>query len=68
MREAKEAMEKGYIVEVQGESAEAESDSKGEPTDGNNGGELPDGGESDDYEVPHLKLVDPRERSGKVQQ
>lgn len=68
MREAKEAMEKGYIVEIEGESAKTDSNGEGEPTDGNNGGELPDGGESDDYEVPHLKLVDPRERSGKVQQ
>lgn len=70
MREAKEAMEKGYIVEIEGESAQTDSNGEGEPSnDPNaNGGERPDGGDSEDYNVPHLKLVDPRERSGKVQQ
>ena len=68
MREAKEAMEKGYIVEIEGESAEKQSNGEGEPTENANGGELPDGGDSENYKVPHLKLVDPRERSGKVQQ
>jgi hypothetical protein len=69
MREAKEAMEKGYIVEVEGDSAEQQNQGNGEPSEDNgNGTEQPDGGEADDYKVPHLKLVDPRERSGKVQQ
>ncbi len=70
MREAKEAMEKGYIVEIEGESAQTDGNGKGEPSDepNANGGEMPDGGDSEDYNVPHLKLVDPRERSGKVQQ
>lgn len=67
MREAKEAMENGYLVEVNGDSAQQESDGK-EPADEGNGGETSDGGDSEDYIVPHLKLVDPRERSGKVQQ
>ena len=68
MREAKDAMEKGYIVEIEGESAETQSSGEGKPTENANGGELPDGGDSENYKVPHLKLVDPRERSGKVQQ
>lgn len=69
MREAKEAMEKGFIVEIEGESAKTESNGNGKaPSEEGNGGELPDGGDSENYRVPHLKLVDPRERSGKVQQ
>lgn len=69
MREAKEAMENGFIVEIEGESAEAQSDGDGEATgEEGNGGERPDGGESENYNVPHLKLIDPRERNGKVQQ
>lgn len=69
MREAKEAMEKGFIVEIEGESAETQSNGDGQAQgEEGNGGELPDGGDSADYKVPHLKLVDPRERSGKAQQ
>ena len=69
MREAKEAMEQGFIVEIEGESAQSNSNGDGQAEgEQGNGGELPDGGESEDYNVPHLKLVDPRERSGKVQQ
>lgn len=69
MREAKEAMENGFIVEVEGESAKTKSNGDGEAEgDEGNGGELPDGGDSENYKVPNLKLVDPRERSGKVQQ
>lgn len=67
MREAKEAMEQGFIVEIEGESAQSNGNGQAEGEQGN-GGELPDGGESEDYNVPHLKLVDPREKSGKVQQ
>ncbi len=69
MREAKEAMEKGYIVEIGEEStgSNGEGESSSDAEEGN-GGELPDGGDSENYRVPHLKLVDPRERSGKVQQ
>lgn len=69
MREAKEAMEKGFIVEIEGETSETKSNGDGaEASEDGNGGERPDGGESENYRVPHLKLVDPRERSGKVQQ
>ena len=69
MREAKEAMENGYIVEIEGESAETQNEGNGEAaSEDGNGGERPDGGDSENYKVPHLKLVDPRERSGKVQQ
>lgn len=69
MREAKEAMENGFIVEIEGESADAQSNGDGEATgEEGNGGERPDGGESENYNVPHLKLIDPRERSGKAQQ
>lgn len=69
IREAREAMEKGYIVEIEGDSAESsgEGDSQ-ESSEEGNGTERPDGGDSENYRVPHLKLVDPRERSGKVQQ
>ncbi len=67
MREAKEAMENGFIVEIEGETAEADGKGEASGEDGN-GGERPDGGDSENYKVPHLKLVDPRERSGKVQQ
>jgi len=68
MREAKEAMEKGFIVEINGESAGVEGNGDASTSDDGNGGERPDGGDSENYRVPHLKLVDPRERSGKVQQ
>ena len=71
MREAKEAIENGYIVEIEGESAQEGStgeDTSAQGGEQGNGGELPNGGDAEDYEVPHLKLVDPRERSGKVTQ
>lgn len=70
MREAKQAMENGYIVEINGDTATEETgDISGTPNaNGKDGGQTPDGGDSNDYEVPHLKLIDPRERSGKVQQ
>jgi hypothetical protein len=51
------------------EYAKTKSNGDGEAEcDEGNGGELPDGGDSENYKVPNLKLVDPRERSGKVQQ
>lgn len=70
MRDAQQAMEQGYIVEINGDSASEESGNQnGEPNaNGKDGGSSPEGGDSTNYEVPHLKLIDPRERSGKVQQ
>lgn len=68
MREAKEAMEKGFIVEVEGESADTQGGEGEAAKENKPGGERPDGGDVDNYNVPHLKLVDPRERSGKVKQ
>lgn len=68
MREAKEAMENGFIVEIEGETAESDGKGQKTETEAKSGSDLPDGGDSQDYNVPHLKLVDPRERSGKVQQ
>lgn len=70
MRQATEAMKNGYIVEITGDSAEAQGDGQDATNvDNGNGGESqPDGGSAQDYKVPHLKLIDPRERSGKVKQ
>lgn len=71
MREATEAMKKGYIVEITGESADTQGNGT-DPTnaDNSNGGDQnqPDGGDTENYKVPHLKLIDPRDRTGKVQQ
>ena len=71
MREAKDAMEKGYIVEITGESAETQGNGQ-DNTDANNSNGTdtyqPDAGINENYKVPHLKLIDPRERSGKAQQ
>jgi len=68
MREAKEAMEKGFIVEIKGESADVDNGDGNAADQAANGGERPDGGDVENYKVPHLKLVDPRERNGKVKQ
>lgn len=70
MREAVEAMAQGYIVEVDGETATADNGNEnGDPSsDNSNGGQTPEGGDAENYLVPHLKLIDPRERSGKAQQ
>lgn len=69
MREAKDALEKGYIVEIDEGLEGTEGEGSGESdSDQSNGGELPNGGDSENYRVPHLKLIDPRERNGKVQQ
>ena len=71
MRAAQQAMEQGYIVEISGDSAEAQN---GDAGDNNNNGNAKEGasyqqdGNQVDYDVPHLQLVDPRTRSGKVKQ
>jgi hypothetical protein len=63
MREAKDAIEKGYIVEISESGIETEQNSEGE--DNGNGTEQGTPSDSANINVPHLKLVDPRERSGK---
>lgn len=69
MREAKDAMDQGYIVEVDGETTSDDSGNNGEPnTGGRTGGTSPEGGDIEDYKVPHLELIDPRDRSGKITQ
>lgn len=70
MREAQEAMEKGYIVEINGESAEAQGGEGEEADEGDpkNSTSFQQDKNQVDNDVPHIDLIDPRTRSGKVRQ